>query len=218
MKDQLQNIFRRLRSKISKRRTLTRRTLIVFTVSLLSLSTFAWFITNDSVQNHFKSGNPLFNVALVDDFVQLDEVSTDTEINKVVAAKNTESLDAFVRLMVFPAAIRDGEPFEVQLDNQVQLIGLDTTKWKDGKDGYYYYLDKLAPGETSTNLFEKVKLVIPDDQKENYKDVSFDIVAKTEAIHTKKFDYRLSWWGSDDPQTAEPLRTVDEILAEKREE
>ncbi|MBO0454484.1 hypothetical protein [Candidatus Enterococcus murrayae] len=160
----------------------------------------------------------MFNVALVDDFVQLDEVSTDTEINKVVAAKNTESLDAFVRLMVFPAAIRDGEPFEVQLDNQVQLIGLDTTKWKDGKDGYYYYLDKLAPGETSTNLFEKVKLVIPDDQKENYKDVSFDIVAKTEAIHTKKFDYRLSWWGSDDPQTAEPLRTVDEILAEKREE
>lgn len=170
------------------------------------------------MQNKFKSGNPLFDVALVDDFTSPNELTPETEINKVVAAKNTETIDAFVRMMVFPAALKDGEPFEVQLEDHVQLIGLDTSKWKDGKDGYFYYLEKLAPGETSSNLFEKVKLIIPNDQKDNYKDVTFDIVAKTEAIHTKKYDYRISWWGTDDPQTAEPLKTIDETLAEKRAE
>ncbi|MBO0458810.1 hypothetical protein JZO77_18915 [Enterococcus hulanensis] len=218
MKNQLQIFFRKLRIKIQEKGTSRKSTLIILAVVLVALSTFAWFTTSDSMQNKFKSGNPLFDVALVDDFTSPYELTPETEINKVVAAKNTETIDAFVRMMVFPAALKDGEPFEVQLEDHVQLIGLDTSKWKDGKDGYFYYLDKLAPGETSSNLFEKVKLIIPNDQKDNYKDVTFDIVAKTEAIHTKKYDYRISWWGTDDPQTAEPLKTIDETLAEKRAE
>lgn len=218
MKNQLQIFFRKLRIKIQEKGTSRKSTLIILAVVLVTLSTFAWFTTSDSMQNKFKSGNPLFDVALVDDFTSPNELTPETEINKVVAAKNTETIDAFVRMMVFPAALKDGEPFEVQLEDHVQLIGLDTSKWKDGKDGYFYYLDKLAPGETSSNLFEKVKLIIPNDQKDNYKDVTFDIVAKTEAIHTKKYDYRISWWGTDDPQTAEPLKTIDETLAEKRAE
>lgn len=218
MKNQLQIFFRKLRIKIQEKGTSRKSTLIILAVVLVALSTFAWFTTSDSMQNKFKSGNPLFDVALVDDFTSPNELTPETEINKVVAAKNTETIDAFVRMMVFPAALKDGEPFEVQLEDHVQLIGLDTSKWKDGKDGYFYYLDKLAPGETSSNLFEKVKLIIPNDQKDNYKDVTFDIVAKTEAIHTKKYDYRISWWGTDDPQTAEPLKTIDETLAEKRAE
>lgn len=218
MKNQFQIFFRKLRIKIQEKGTSKKSTLIILAVVLVTLSTFAWFTTSDSMQNKFKSGNPLFDVALVDDFTSPNELTPETEINKVVAAKNTETIDAFVRMMVFPAALKDGEPFEVQLEDHVQLIGLDTSKWKDGKDGYFYYLDKLAPGETSSNLFEKVKLIIPNDQKDNYKDVTFDIVAKTEAIHTKKYDYRISWWGTDDPQTAEPLKTIDETLAEKRAE
>ncbi|MDT2661364.1 hypothetical protein P7E02_15925 [Enterococcus hulanensis] len=218
MKNQLQIFFRKLRIKIQEKGTSRKSTLIILAVVLVTLSTFAWFTTSDSMQNKFKSGNPLFDVALVDDFTSPNELTPETEINKVVAAKNTETIDAFVRMMVFPAALKDGEPFEVQLEDHVQLIGLDTSKWKDGKDGYFYYLDKLAPGETSSNLFEKVKLIIPNDQKDNYKDVTFDIVAKTEAIHTKKYDYRISWWGTDDPQTADPLKTIDETLAEKRAE
>lgn len=218
MKNQFQIFFRKLRIKIHEKGTSRKSTLIILAVVLVALSTFAWFTTSDSMQNKFKSGNPLFDVALVDDFTSPNELTPETEINKVVAAKNTETIDAFVRMMVFPAALKDGEPFEVQLEDHVQLIGLDTSKWKDGKDGYFYYLDKLAPGETSSNLFEKVKLIIPNDQKDNYKDVTFDIVAKTEAIHTKKYDYRISWWGTDDPQTAEPLKTIDETLAEKRAE
>jgi len=218
LKNQLQIFFRKLRIKIQEKGTSRKSTLIILAVVLVTLSTFAWFTTSDSMQNKFKSGNPLFDVALVDDFTSPNELTPETEINKVVAAKNTETIDAFVRMMVFPAALKDGEPFEVQLEDHVQLIGLDTSKWKDGKDGYFYYLDKLAPGETSSNLFEKVKLIIPNDQKDNYKDVTFDIVAKTEAIHTKKYDYRISWWGTDDPQTAEPLKTIDETLAEKRAE
>lgn len=218
MKNQLQIFFRKLRIKIQEKGTSRKSTLIILAVVLVTLSTFAWFTTSDSMQNKFKSGNPLFDVALVDDFTSPNELTPETEINKVVAAKNTETIDAFVRMMVFPAALKDGEPFEVQLEDHVQLIGLDTSKWKDGKDGYFYYLDKLAPGETTSNLFEKVKLIIPNDQKDNYKDVTFDIVAKTEAIHTKKYDYRISWWGTDDPQTAEPLKTIDETLAEKRAE
>lgn len=218
MKNQLQIFFRKLRIKIQEKGTSRKSTLIILAVVLVALSTFAWFTTSDSMQNKFKSGNPLFDVALVDDFTSPNELTPETEINKVVAAKNTETIDAFVRMMVFPAALKDGEPFEVQLEDHVQLIGLDTSKWKDGKDGYFYYLDKLAPGETSSNLFEKVKLIILNDQKDNYKDVTFDIVAKTEAIHTKKYDYRISWWGTDDPQTAEPLKTIDETLAEKRAE
>lgn len=210
MKDQLQKLLNKLQIKLNK------KTIVILTICLVSLATFAWFTTSDSVKNNFKSGNPLFNVGLVDDFDPLDEVNPDTEIDKVVAAKNTEDIDAFVRMMIFPVGLKEGEPFEVNVGDYVQLVGLDTAKWKKGGDGYYYYLDKLAAGETSSNLFEKVKIVIPDEQKENFKDVVFDIVAKTEAIHTKEYDYRLSWWGSNDPQTTDPLKTIDETLKEKR--
>lgn len=212
MNDQLQKFFQKFLKKFKREGKFTKKTLVIFGFSIVTFLTLAWFTTADSIQNKFKSGNLLFDVILVDDFETPNQFEPDREFKKVVAAKNTEDVNAFVRILVFPAAIKDGEPFEVNWGDQVQPVGLDTTKWKDGKDGYYYYLDVLGPGETTPNLFEKVKLILPNAQKAKYEGVTFDIVAKTEAIHTKSYDYRLSWWGNKNAQTVEPLRTIDSTL------
>lgn len=213
MKDKIYGYLRKAFRKIDGISKNYKRVLLVVISCLFVLGTFAWFATSDSVKNNFKSGNPQFDVALKDTFDPLQEVELNTEVNKIVAAKNTEDLDAFVRIMIFPVAIKKGEPFEISVGDQLELIGMDEDQWMRGEDDYFYYIHKLAPGQTTPNLFEKVKIRIPDNEKDEYKDVKFDIVAKTEAINIKKFDYRVSWWGDENAPTGSPkLLVIDEKL------
>lgn len=193
----------------------------ILVILFVSVCALAWFSTTDAKSNRFKTGQYEFNVDLVDEFSPQAEVTPDQEISKVVSAVNTGKMDAFVRVMVFPVALKDNdldeesEPMEVNLDEHINFVGGNPSKWQAGGDGYYYYLGKLAPGETAPNLFDKVTLTLPANQKE-YEDAKLDIIVKTEAVDVFKWNYRLSWWGSDTPPDAgnPDHQKVDEILSQ----
>ncbi|MGY3749832.1 SipW-dependent-type signal peptide-containing protein [Vagococcus acidifermentans] len=184
------------------------------TALLILTSTLAWFSAADSKENNFKSAHYEFQVNVVDHFLPPLEIEPDKEITKIVSATNTGTVDAFVRVMVFPVALKDGIPMEVNLNDRVQLSSPNITHWRFGNDGYYYYLGKLSPGETAPTLFESVTLTIPAGASE-YADAEFDIIVKTEAVDTVKWNYRSSWWGTQEEQDASDTayKAIDDILS-----
>jgi len=184
---------------------------LVSTIIFVLASTLAWFSATDARDNNFKA-DFAFNVDLVDEFETPETFSPDQLVDKTVGAKNTEDIDAFVRVMAFPVAGKDQTPLSALNGVEVIYENLNTTDWTYGDDGYYYYLGVLAPGEETAPLFTGVQLKIDDEVKDDYQNANFDIVVKVEATGTKTNEYRLSWWGSTDAQSADPLKTIDETL------
>lgn len=184
---------------------------LVCTIIFVLASTLAWFSATDARDNNF-SAKVEFKVDVVDEFDPPGSIVPGQSIGKKVSAKNTGNIDAFVRVMAFPVASKDNTPLQISEGVEVTYENLNTTNWKDGGDGYYYYLGILEPGAEAEPLFTGVNLTLDDAATETYQAATFDIVVKTEAADGRNNEYRLSWWGSNDPQAADPLKTIDTTL------
>jgi len=191
---------------------LTKRIVAVAVVSavafLIIANTFAWFTSKDSVVNQFKAQDQHFSVKLYDKFSQPPSVEPDTDYDKIVSAKNYDTMPGFVRIMIFPTAIKDGMPLQVQFGTDVVANDLNTTDWKDGGDGYFYYLHVLQPGETANPLFTSVKLVSTE-----LTGADFNIQVTSGAVQLGQYNYRVAWWNTNSPPVSAQLLAVDTILA-----
>ena len=82
----------------------------------------------------------------------VDGVMPGAEISKIVTVENTGASDAWVRIKVDKTVILangdKGKPEVMELD-------IKDAFWTE-QDGYYYYNDSLAPGETTPPLFTTV--------------------------------------------------------------
>lgn len=184
----------------------------ICTIIFVLASTLAWFSATDAKNNEFKT-NFKFKVELVDEFKKPDTFEPDQLTAKRVSAINTGDINAFVRVMAFPVALKDKVPLQVSDGVEVIFHNLDTTNWMYGEDGYYYYLGKLNPGEEAPALFDGVTVKIKDEDKETYKDASFNVVVKTEGVDARKNEYRYSWWENrENAPVNEPLKTIDQKL------
>lgn len=184
----------------------------ICTALCICASTLAWFATTDAKENNFKT-DFRFEVALVDEFTKPDTFEPNQLVPKKVSAANTGDIDAFVRLLVLPVAVKEGVPLPVEAGVEVIFDQLNETNWRYGEDGYYYYLGKLAPGEEAPALFTGVTVKINGEQAETYKDATFKIEVKSEGVDARKNEYRYSWWGNrDSSPTTDPLKTIDETL------
>lgn len=187
---------------------------IVFAVIVLLGSVWAWFTGTDSVWNKLRVRQYDFRVDLVDVFTPPDvPVKPNLPIPKKVSAANTGLLPGFVRVMAFPViTASDGvTPLNAEMGKQV-LADLNTKKWKDGGDGYYYYLDILQPGEETEPLFNEVRVL--NELGAEYNNAQLMIEVKSEAVGIAKWEYRVGWWGSE----AEPsgvLYEIDSILSQR---
>lgn len=139
---------------------------LVLCLSMLIYSTIAYFNTADTARNVITAGDikiELQETAIRDGeeilFEQSQErfnVMPGQDVSKIVRVKNTGSNPAYIRVEVQKAiALAADSHGDVDLD----LISLDfaSEKWTLGNDGYYYYNEPLAPGETTAALFRNVK-------------------------------------------------------------
>ena len=78
----------------------------------------------------------------------------------------------------------------------VELLGLDTANWiYNSGDGYYYYRNKVAEGETTTPLCTGFR-INSEKIDDTYKDSLFDfeINVYEEAVHAEGFsDFESAW-------------------------
>lgn len=140
---------------------------LVLCLSMLIYSTIAYFNTADTARNVITAGDikiELQETAINNDgdeilFEQSQErfdVMPGQDVSKIVRVKNTGSNPAYIRIQVQKAIALAAD---AQGDVDLDLISLDfdSEKWTLGNDGYYYYNEPLAPGETTAALFKNVK-------------------------------------------------------------
>ena len=140
---------------------------LVLCLSMLIYSTIAYFNTADTARNVITAGDikiELQETAINNDgdeilFEQSQErfnVMPGQDVSKIVRVKNTGSNPAYIRVEVQKAiALAADSHGDVDLD--LVSLDFDSEKWTLRNDGYYYYNEPLAPGETTAALFRNVK-------------------------------------------------------------
>ena len=135
---------------------------LVLCLSMLIYSTIAYFNTADTARNVITAGDikiELQETAINNDgeeilFEQSQErfnVMPGQDASKIVRVKNTGSNPAYIRVEVQKAiALAADSHGDVDLD--LVSLDFDGDSWRLGSDGFYYYDQPLAPGETTTRL------------------------------------------------------------------
>lgn len=197
--------------------------MLVIVTSLLLISaglatTYALLKEEDKKINDFSIGD--FKMKLVEDFTTPEMTEVDKPYTKQVSVNNTGETLGFVRVLVLPQILgkKDEQGNQLLLPatigKEVQL-DLDTTKWKDGEDGYYYYLGVLEPGQATPSLFTTVTLN-GSEVDDLYNAASFTIDIKVEGINATKWAYQDAWWnGIASKWSDEPLKGINDTLKNK---
>lgn len=134
--------------------------------SILASGTGAYFTAEEKVHNIITTGN--VDIDLIEktidengdlrDFPEngISDVMPGTEVSKIVTVKNTGSQPAWVRISV-DKNISLAEGITGTVDETLVTYDINDEFWKvNGDDGYYYYIESLASGETTEPLFTKV--------------------------------------------------------------
>lgn len=123
----------------------------------------AYYTAQGTVTNVITAGNVNVDLhiwadtAMTEPFESPDGVVPGQNVTEVVTAENVGNSDAWVRVQVvktFEAAKKaDDEAAQAQLDRV--KMDISSIFWTE-KDGWYYYNQKLAPGEVTKPLFTTV--------------------------------------------------------------
>jgi hypothetical protein len=192
---------------------------VVMSALLTVGSTLAWFVASHSVTNRLETPDLPFSFELFDGFERPGSFSPGDTWPKAVSATNTGELPGFVRLMVLAEVTAADGTLLPSGEGVLAYGGLDLyhpadnpdALWADGGDGYYYYLGRVAPGETAAPpLFTAVSLA--DGLGPAYDGAGMRIDVKVEASGTARQEYRAGWWGSEAPPDAAALLLIDDIL------
>ena len=198
--------------RIHKQRWIILAFCVVLSLVLVLGITFAWFTSSDEKKNPFKTPDFPFSIVITEEFTPPGTVDPGESIPKVVKVTNTGELPGFVRVLVLTEIIgQDGTVLPGNAPTQFTFEGMNTTDWKDGGDGYYYYMNQLKPGDVSPELFTGVK--IDAGLGDEYKNAGMKIEVKLEAVEIAKWKYREGWWGSNSAPSAPQLVAVDNALS-----
>lgn len=134
-------------------------------LAVMVFQTLAFFTAEDTALNRVTMGN----VALILNDDTIDPETEDLEpfpvegfdlvmpgdvIDKIVSVTNDGDNPIWVRIKLDRSIILAGEAADV--DFNVLGLDLNDEDWTEGTDGWFYYNEILAPGETTENLFTQV--------------------------------------------------------------
>lgn len=140
-----------------------RKLLFVSVVAILVASiaggTLAYFTAEGKAHNVITSGGVEIAVKEWADeektvpFRDLDGVMPGMKVTKIAEVKNTGSAAAWVRVKLEKKITLADKT--AQSDPGLVILELNTEDWTE-KDGYYYYKEAVAPGETTAPLLKSV--------------------------------------------------------------
>ncbi|MEO1772661.1 TasA family protein [Candidatus Enterococcus ferrettii] len=196
-----------------------------FTIALVLLLigggyfVYAAMTAIDQKENDFQVGQ-VETELMEENFIAPTEINKDESINKKVSIKNNGTINQFIRVMVLPEvkANVSGDPNNKQvlslvIGTDLILENLNTTDWRYGDDGYYYYIkEAVKPNDPTSSLFESVRL--SNSISDQYHNAEFSISLKVETINCLTTAYRQAWWQGNTP-TEDPLASIDTALSSK---
>ena len=184
--------------------------------------TLAYFNQTHVAENQFDTGN--YDTKLVETFNPKDgdDWKPGAEVNKDVEVENTGDVPVVVRAKLDETWSRDGEavktitsendksaivvPWQadatdglVEEDNTVveKAIG---TQWVQGTDGWFYYIDMVAPGTTTEKILDSVTLKSDVDmgKRDRTYTVTCSKIANPFDLETAGYAYLIQEDGSVD--------------------
>ncbi len=137
---------------------------ILICLGILTYGTLAYFTADSTAHNVITTGN--IDIQLLEWADEAKEtpfpedgveyVMPGTEITKIVEVANTGANAAYVRVKV-TKDIQLSVDTDTEPDLGLMILDFDSTYWTyNAADGYYYYNEALAPGETTQALFASV--------------------------------------------------------------
>ena len=133
---------------------------VLVCLAIVASGTLAYFTAQETAHNVITSGgvdiqlhefSERGNEELIP-WEDVDGVMPGAEISKIVTVENTGASEAWVRVKVDKTIILANED---KGNPEVMELNINTEDWTE-QDGYYYYNDPLAPGETTPPLFTTV--------------------------------------------------------------
>lgn len=179
---------------------------VLVILAILGTGTLAYFTTKVVIHNVITSGD--IDIQLVETAIQNgqegDYVNNSTGLmpgqshSKIVKIRNEGTNPAWVRLKVeIDIAAENGQ----SLDDSALAIDYNTDTWLK-KDGAFYYKQPLAPGETTTALFEEVEFAQTTGNA--YQNARISIQVNAEAIqYENNTNFDTAW-----PADVEILKNV----------
>lgn len=117
----------------------------------------------------------------------------DNAYTKKVTVKNNDSVPCYIRVAV---AFSDSH-----IGTATSLTDLNTTDWEfcpeeeDSKlGGYYYYKKVLAPGESSSPLFEGMNISSNADFSFSVSGDTFDVIVYEESVQSGSYTSYIDAW------------------------
>lgn len=182
-----------------------------------SVAAYAAMMVREEKANLFQIGNLQTNIEEV--FTEPMTILPNKPVGKKVTIANTGTVNQFIRVMLHPEIHLKSNGSIRLLPSKIGeeiLLDLNSTQWKLGEDGYYYYLNVVGTGKSNTTeqLFTQVKL--KNGLGPEYHTAAFSLMIKVEAVSCRKYAYRDAWWQGPIPNSVE-LRAIDSQLAKKVE-
>lgn len=180
-------------------------------LSLLVGTSYSWLFSTDEKTNNLQIAD--MTVKIDEEFDPPQEPEGGKTYAKAVQIQNTTNAPAFIRVEAFPELVKnDGNTYPA---DALVTFTVNEEHWKDGGDGYYYYLHALAPGETTESLFTEAalneQLAEPD-----YAGTQVQLTVRSEACGITRltdgtYGHVYAWWHGEAP-TADPLLSIHTTL------
>lgn len=142
--------YRKQRRKQERR--VSALALVCIICCLVSGLTLAYLVTStDALENVF--GVPNFDTSIYEEF-------SNQEVKDNVKIQNTGDVDAYVRVMVVVTWVNDAGAVYPQIPvkgTDYKITWTTDPAWVQGKDGYWYYTEPIAPGDATAVLFTNCK-------------------------------------------------------------
>ena len=146
---------------------------------------YAYLTAQESVENRLTAAST--DIEITEQFDPPAELNPGTVIPKKVAVTSHSSTDCYVRVLVEFSSWK-----AQQFCEDLEILD----GWEKADDGYYYWKEKVKPGETTGQLFSQVK-IRSDAAKEDLE--KFEILVYAEAVSCGDDSMQEAWEKMDSP-------------------
>lgn len=182
-----------------------------------SVTAYASWTSSGRTDNYVSMGS--YKTSIEEEYTQPLHVDPSQTVDKIVNVKNSGTVGTFVRVAIekkIGDVNADGTfVSDETLDPEMIMITCNETVWKNGGDGYYYYLKELKPGETTEEPLFK-SFTFSAKAGNAYRKKVGNIIVKMESIQAE--GNAISLWGKTTTdlgiqykkaeQTAEPTNVT----------
>ena len=145
----------------------------------------AYLTAQERVENRLTAAST--DIEITEQFDPPEELHPGTVIPKKVAVTSHSSTDCYVRVLVEFSSWK-----AQQFCEKLEILD----GWEKADDGYYYWKEKVHPGETTGQLFSQVKIRSNVDREDLEK---FEILVYAEAVSCGSDSMQEAWKKMDNP-------------------